>query len=38
MPKMGKEADIIYLDASCAHASRRREVAESNINVYVNDP
>jgi hypothetical protein len=34
---MGKEADVIYPDASRTHASRRREVAESDINVYAND-
>jgi hypothetical protein len=36
MPKIGKEADVIHPDASCTHASRRRNVAESGINVYVN--
>jgi hypothetical protein len=35
---MRKEADVIYPDASCTHASGRHEVAESDINVYANDP
>ncbi len=34
---MGKEADVIHPDASCTHASGRREAAESDINVYAND-
>jgi hypothetical protein len=37
MPKMGKEADVIYPDASCTPALGRREVGESGINVYAND-
>jgi hypothetical protein len=37
MPKMGKEADVIHPDASCTHASQRREVDESRINVCAND-
>jgi hypothetical protein len=35
---MGKEADVIYPDASYTHALGRREVAESDINAYANDP
>ena len=35
---MGKEADVIYPDASCTHALGRRKVGKSGINVYVNDP
>jgi hypothetical protein len=38
MPEMSKEADIIYPDASCTPALGRREVSESGINVYANDP
>jgi hypothetical protein len=37
MPKTGKEADVIYPDASCTDASPRCEVAESDINVYANE-
>jgi hypothetical protein len=35
---MGTEADVIYPDASCTAALGRREVGESGINVYANDP
>ena len=35
---MGKEADVIRPNASRTHASRRREVAESDINVYARNP
>jgi hypothetical protein len=38
MPKMGKEADVIYSDASCTPALGHWEVGESAINVYANDP
>ena len=35
---MGKEADVNSPDASCTPALGRREVGESGINVYANDP
>ena len=36
---MGKEADVICRDATLARSPRgAREVAESDINVYANDP
>jgi hypothetical protein len=37
MPEMGEEADLIHPDASRTHASWRRQVAESDINVYASD-
>jgi hypothetical protein len=35
---MGKEADVIHPDTSRTHASRRRKLVKSDINVYAHDP
>jgi hypothetical protein len=39
MPKSGKEADIVFRNTTLARSrGNHGELAESDINVYANDP